>query len=115
MPTAAYYQAPIADFLLTQIRAILGELTQAHAFAGFDTVERDIGAWSDQIRILKEVLYGLGRGQILFEFVIPRMGKRADNVLVIDGVVIVLEFKVGATEFARSAIEQAHDYALDLK
>lgn len=43
------------------------------------------------------------------------MGKRADVVLVIGGIVFVLEFKVGATSFERSAIEQVHDYALDLK
>jgi hypothetical protein len=35
--------------------------------------------------------------------------------LVIEGIILVLEFKVGATTFDRSAIEQAHDYALDLK
>ncbi len=43
------------------------------------------------------------------------MGKRADVVLLIAGTVFVLEFKVGARSFGRSAIEQAHDYALDLK
>lgn len=43
------------------------------------------------------------------------MGKRADVVLVLGGIVFVIEFKVGATSFDRSAVEQVHDYALDLK
>ena len=54
-------------------------------------------------------------GYILFEMAIPRMGKRADVVVVIGNVVLVIEFKVGASEFERHAIEQVHDYALDLK
>lgn len=43
------------------------------------------------------------------------MGKRADCVLLIGGVVFVLEFKVNSGAFDRHAIDQAHDYALDLK
>ncbi|MDQ6799354.1 MAG: DUF2075 domain-containing protein [Acidobacteriota bacterium] len=43
------------------------------------------------------------------------MGRRVDVVLLIGPVVLVVEFKVGATDFDRSAIEQVWDYALDLK
>ena len=32
---------------------------------------------------------------ILFEYSIPRMGKRVDAVLLLGGLVFVLEFKVG--------------------
>src|SRR5690606_21711973 len=39
----------------------------------------------------------------------------ADVVLLVDGTIFVLEFKVGARNFDRSATEQVHDYALDLK
>lgn len=54
-------------------------------------------------------------GTIYFEFIIPRMGKRADVVLLLAEIVAVLEFKVGAVEFGRQALDQVHDYALDLK
>lgn len=43
------------------------------------------------------------------------MGKRADVVLLLAEIVAVLEFKVGAVEFGRQALDQVHDYALDLK
>ena len=43
------------------------------------------------------------------------MGKRADVVLISGGIVFVIEFKVGASNFEGHAIEQVHDYALDLK
>jgi hypothetical protein len=64
---------------------------------------------------MQQAVRNFRMGYILFEFAIPRMGKRADVVLVIGGTILVLEFKVGATTFDPSAIEQAHDYALDLK
>ncbi|MEO8381671.1 MAG: DNA/RNA helicase domain-containing protein [Acidobacteriota bacterium] len=43
------------------------------------------------------------------------MGRRVDVVLLIHGVVFVVEFKVGASGFDSAAVEQAWDYALDLK
>lgn len=108
----AYYDAPIAAFLEADEDSILGTLVQHHGFA---LEHQQRGAWINQINLLKPVLSDLGSGHILFEFAIPRMGKRADVVLLFDGVVFILEFKVGARNFDRSAIEQVHDYALDLK
>jgi len=43
------------------------------------------------------------------------MGKRIDVVLLIGSVVFVLEFKIGEREFTSYALNQAWDYALDLK
>lgn len=43
------------------------------------------------------------------------MGKRADVVLLLEGVVFVVEFKVGSSSFDSASIRQVHDYALDLK
>jgi len=108
----AYYQAPIPAFVLADESAILGKLTLSHGFA-LEYQQRN--AWLKQISLMKQAVLHFKAGYILFEFAIPRMGKRADVVLVIGGIILVLEFKVGATTFDRSAIEQAHDYALDLK
>ena len=108
----AYYALPIREFLKADEEAILGTLVQHHHFA---LEHQQRAAWLGQIRLLKSALVGLERGYIFFEFLIPRMGKRADVVLLIDGAIVVLEFKVGARSFGRSAIEQVHDYALDLK
>ena len=43
------------------------------------------------------------------------MGRRADAIITIGGLIFVLEYKVGERDFPRHAIEQAHGYALDLK
>ena len=108
----AYYDGPIGAFLEADEASILGMLVRHHGFA---LEHQQRGAWLGQIRLLKTALSALERGHILFEFAIPRMGKRADVVLLVDGTVFLLEFKVGARNFERSAIEQVHDYALDLK
>lgn len=109
---AAYYQARIAEFAAADPAAVLGILTHHHGFA---LEHQQRGAWETQINLLQSALTGGTEGHIMFEFAIPRMGKRADVVLLIDGVVLVLEFKVGSKTFDRHAIEQVHDYALDLK
>lgn len=110
--TVAYYDAPISEFLAASEDAILGRLTQAHAHA-LEHLQRN--AWLAQIEIMKDAFGDCRDGHVFFEFVIPRMGKRADVVVLLGGVVYVIEFKVGAGTFDRAAIDQVHDYALDLK
>ena len=65
---------------------------------------------------MKEVLRPyVGRGSVYFEYNIPRMGRRADVIILIDGVVFVLEFKTANQKFSREAMVQVWDYAIDLK
>jgi hypothetical protein len=64
---------------------------------------------------LQRELLGLEGGWIAFEFAIPRMGRRVDNIVLFGGVIFVLEFKVGPDQVTPSAIDQVTDYALDLK
>ena len=74
-------------------------------------------AWKNEITIMKKVLAQLSSsgGQIIFEYDIPRLGKRIDVVLLIKGIVFCLEFKVGQSQILESDIDQVLDYALDLK
>lgn len=71
-------------------------------------------AWRRQVEILKPQLNGL-HGHVFFEFAIPRMGMRADVVLIVSEVVFVLEFKVGSHCHQAADIRQVESYALDLK
>lgn len=112
MLNTAYYEADIAAFCRASDSAVLGELTAMHSFA-LENQQRH--AWQQQIMFLKTALFKLTSGRIYFEFAIPRMGKRADVVILVGGVVFVIEFKVGSTTFDHAALEQVHDYALDLK
>ena len=91
---------------------ILGVLTAEHHHA---LEEPQRWAWLQQISILKASLAGRPNGRIFLEFYIPRMGKRADAVLIDENIVFVIEFKAGATRAHISAFDQVEDYALDLK
>ena len=108
----AFYSATLAKFSSQSRDEILGELTRKNRL-GLNRQQNN--AWLTQIDVLKDQLVGILDGHIHFEFIIPRMGKRADCVIVLAGVVFVLEFKVNSDNFDRYAIDQAHDYALDLK
>jgi hypothetical protein len=106
-----YYSDSITAFLAASPTEILGTLVTNSGFA-IELTERS--AWLEEIRILKAILVNVP-GQIYFEYSIPRMGRRIDVVLLIGSVLFVLEFKVGEREFTSYALNQAYDYALDLK
>jgi hypothetical protein len=108
----AYYAATIQAFLTASESQILGELAKSHHFA-LEIFQK--AAWINQIAILKDQLRVFPQCDIFFEFSIPRMGKRVDALLIVDGIVFVVEFKVGADGHARSGLNQVMDYALDLK
>ncbi|MBW4523204.1 MAG: DUF2075 domain-containing protein [Scytolyngbya sp. HA4215-MV1] len=108
----AYYSKTITEFLEDSKSSILGELTLHHEFA-LEDLQRN--SWLAQIDILKEQFSPLKDAYILFEYSIPRMGKRVDVVLILKGIVFVLEFKAGEKKHQSYAIDQVIDYALDLK
>lgn len=49
------------------------------------------------------------------EFLIPRMGRRTDLIILQSGIVFVVEYKVGSRTFDRSSLDQTYGYGLDLK
>jgi hypothetical protein len=108
----AYYSAPIVGFLLDSPETVFGHLTRHH---GHDIELLQLNAWTGQIKLLQRELRHCGAGWIAFEFAIPRMGKRVDTVLILHGIIFLLEFKVGHSDFAAAALDQVTDYALDLK
>lgn len=107
----AYYTSCIKDFLDKNSFAIFGEITSNDQFASDDLQKN---TWKKEIEILKRELFSFGEGNLLFEYTIPRIGNRIDNVLLYNGIVFLLEFKVGEATYPHYAIEQVTDYALDL-
>jgi Uncharacterized conserved protein (DUF2075) len=108
----AYFDASGRDFAAADRQAIFGALCGA---LPFDVEQSQRGAWQMQIAHLQGVAAALPDAHLFLEFAIPRMGRRADAVIIAGGLVFVLEYKVGDRDFPRHAIEQAHGYALDLK
>lgn len=108
------YDNRVDAFLREDAAAIFGALNaNYHGEANTNTRE----AWMGEISILQKVLsdYVGQDGHIIFEYDIPRLGKRIDVVLLVKGLVICLEFKVGETRILQSDVDQVLDYALDLK
>jgi hypothetical protein len=110
MPSA-YFSASIGSFLAAQPDAVLGAL--ARNSAG-DIEQSQLGAWRQEIDLLHRALES-AEGAVHLEYVVPRIGSRIDAAIIIGPVVFVVEFKVGAKDFYQADINQAWDYALDLK
>ncbi|MBR6517846.1 MAG: DUF2075 domain-containing protein [Bacilli bacterium] len=108
------YNSSIKEFLSKGDNLIFGELCDKyHGEALTPTRE----AWKEEVSIMMSHLLKLNNidGKILFEYDIPRLGKRIDVVLLIKGIIFCLEFKVGETKVLESDLDQVLDYALDLK
>jgi len=108
----SYYSSSLQQFLKDDSDFILGQLTKNHQFV---LEEQQRNAWLKQIVILKNQLQSLDSGHILFEYSIPRMGKRVDVIFIYSGFVFVIEFKINETSYLSSDIDQCLDYAVDLK
>ena len=113
--TRCLYHSTIRDFIQSKDTEILGELVSSYHGSSLTTTNE---SWEEEISILKRVLEDWENDDtsyIIFEYAIPRLGKRIDVVLLLKGVVFCLEFKVGKSEALQNDVEQVLDYALDLK
>lgn len=108
----SYYSARIREFLDEKPETLLGKLMVSDEFS---TTDLQKNAWRKEIDILQDQLRSVENGDIAFEYTIPRMGHRIDVVCIIRGLIFLLEFKVGDSEYRKSTADQVMDYALDLK
>lgn len=92
-----YYSAAICDFLKQSKDEILGQICFNDPHSEIRLQQKN--TWESEITILKNQLAGLEEGQIIFEYTIPRMGKRVDVVILYESIVYILEFKCGDTEY----------------
>lgn len=109
-----FYKSSITNFLKTPVDTIFGQMSRADEM---DTAATQKYAWEQEIEIMKESLlpYKDEDAWILFEYTIPRLGKRIDVVVLLRERVFVIEFKAGESEFLHNDVDQVLDYALDLK
>ena len=114
MPNRCLYIASFKEFLEQERLAVLGSLHNNYHGDALTTTDE---AWMGEIDVMQQVLepWKEEQGQIVFEYDIPRLGKRIDVVLLLRGMVFCLEFKVGKQDEFQAGIEQVMDYALDLK
>ena len=108
-----YYSDTITDFLQKEDMVVIGKLALAYSH---DINDETKMSWLEELRVMRSVLKNYkNRGSVYFEYNIPRMGRRADVIVLIDDVVFVIEFKTRKSKFTHEAVTQVWDYALDLK
>ncbi len=112
--TRCLYNNGLIQFQNEPDMSILGTITD-HYHGEVRTTSLE--AWKQEIAIMKEVITELDdkNGHIIFEYDIPRLGKRIDVVLLYKGIIFCIEFKVGEKRILEADIDQVLDYALDLK
>ena len=108
----SYYSNNIRKFCQETPDSILGSMCRNHSF---NVEELQKNAWIEQVQLLQQTLADFPQAQLMFEYSIPRMGKRVDNIVLYRGIIFVIEFKVGDTAYHAHAIDQVMDYATDLK
>lgn len=108
------FESDFTTFLRKDKSSIFGELCDKYHGDALTTTRE---AWIKEIEILQNTLslWKEVGGHIVFEYDIPRLGKRIDVVLLLKGIVFCLEFKVGESSILENDVDQVLDYALDLK
>lgn len=108
------YISDFRTFLEADPYSILGRIHDAFHGQVLTTTDE---AWLGEILLLQSVLLPWKEedAEIIFEYNIPRLGKRIDVVLLLRGMIFCLEFKIGQKDALQSDVEQVMDYALDLK
>ena len=114
MTNRYFYKAPFRKFVDSSEETIFGHISINDEG---DSVSEQKYAWSEEIKVLKQVLlpWKYENAEIIFEYSIPRLGKRIDVVLLLRGIIFAIEFKAGQNTFLQVDMEQVMDYALDLK
>lgn len=109
-----FYKSSLQHFITSSADEVFGVISKND---DGDSVSEQKYAWNEEINILKDSLKTWAKedAEIIFEYSIPRLGKRIDIVLLLRNIVFVIEFKAGKNEYLQSDMEQVMDYALDLK
>jgi hypothetical protein len=108
----AYVSVSSADVPSVSDDELYGQLSAKLPFA-VEPSQR--AAWQFQIMHLRLLARDLPEAHFFLEFLIPRMGRRADLIILNAGIAFVVEYKLGATRFDRTALVQTYGYGLDLK
>jgi len=112
---AAWWSADLGDFLTREPESIVGALSTRLVETHPLNRATQVQAWRGQIALLREVLTDLPMNwRLLLEYPLLRLQRRIDVVLLSEGAILVLEFKVGSGSFATIDRQQVEDYALDL-
>lgn len=112
----AFFSSSVAEFCRTDPAAIIGRLSSRHVAFHPAAEGEQVRAWEREIEILADALRNIEGGwSVLLEAPLLRLGKRLDAVLLGPGLVIVIEFKIGASTYGAADRFQTERYAQCLR
>lgn len=111
------------SFLSADDAQLLGELTDSVSSTGIQSTRTtQIETWKYQIKLLKRCTRDLIEWDeavkgwhLILEYELPRRQKRPDAILLAHDVILVIEFKFGATSHDAASRWQVEDYCLNLR
>src|SRR5437868_500390 len=114
----AYVRISVAQFLLANPTALVGQLELAYARDAYTSLfaqqtrawERLIPLFQHELKTLQQQLPSAASWTVLLEFPLYRLRKRLDIVLLSAATVIVIEAKIGDRRFRGQ--HQVEEYAL---
>jgi hypothetical protein len=118
MAVQAFYGAHVKDFMMDRPEAVVGLLTTRAALEYRGNQPEQARAWQEEVNLLHRAFREFPESEtwsLLLEYPLRRLGRRLDAVILAPGVIIVLEFKIGAESHAQRYINQAEDYALCIR
>ncbi len=118
MQKQAGYYSILSNFRTTSVSSIVEQLKLYVC----DSNDSQVRAWRDSISLLQKVATSLIENNpdicttcsVLLEYTIPLESRRIDALLLLNGAVIVIEFK-GYSSPTIAAVDQAAAYSRDLK
>lgn len=118
----AFYRATVADFLSADSAAVIGDLNLQSRHAVSSLRLATVVSWERTVQVLKAALREVAariptarEWGVLLEYEVPRRDCRIDCVLLAGRLILVLEFKTGATGSPAAAKRQAEHYAIELR
>ncbi len=119
LSSRAFYSASVAEFLLADANAIIGQLSSRQVAFHQSAEAEQIRAWEREVEILRMTLatgdQAFATWRLLIEMPLLRLGKRLDALLVSTDVVVVIEFKIGSTSYDAGSRLQTERYAQCLR
>lgn len=100
------YHSDFLSFLSQSTDSVFGMLCDSYHGDALTTTRE---AWKREIEIMKNVLSALPdkAGQIVFEYDIPRLGKRIDVVLLYRGIVFVLNLRLANPKYSKPILTRS--------
>ena len=115
--TRSFFASSGADFITRDPQTILGALSIRVGLQHAGDESQQIKAWERQIVLLQSAMNELDTPPdgVLLELPLFRLERRIDAIILGNGSIICLEFKIGSRSFGSADIAQAVDYALCLR